>query len=139
MIGLTIALQVWISRSDSTVSVVTSGGITTTTTSGGPPPAALVATCLGGGVLLLLAGAFYGRITKVSWNGVEVGLTGAVADAVKDKATEIATAAGKPDEASNLTRLSTEIAQRTNGVLTLDPHDLAELSVQAAARQLDLL
>lgn len=117
---LAVILQIWASILHTTKTVDSSTkNIVITTTSGSAPPATLIATCLGGGVLLLLAGSFYGRITKISWNGVDVMLTGAETSEVEAAAGAAAKSAAPNDAAkqSKITVKSTELAATTKSLL----------------------
>lgn len=97
---LAIGFQIWASKIDSTTTKdETTAKKTVTTMTGVGPPATLITTFLGGGVLLMLAGAFYGRITKISWNGVVIELGSDQAADVTKKAVAAA---------HTLTRLSTD-------------------------------
>jgi HAMP domain-containing protein len=140
LIVLTVVLELFAMFRGTTVTQDrTTPNRTVTTTDGAAVPTALITTCLGGAVLLFLGAAFYGRITKVSWNGVEVDLGPQAEKAVKDKADDVAKKVNQPGKAAELKALATEIAKGTNLVTSLDPDALAEASVGAAARQMKLL
>ncbi len=97
VVGLAFLLQYWAIRQTTVTTVDKTATKTVTTTAGTAIPSTLVTTCLGGGVVLLLAGCFYGRITKISWNGAEVDLSGTESADVKDVAGKVAGAKAPKD------------------------------------------
>jgi hypothetical protein len=112
---------------------------TVTTTDGVAIPGSLVTTTLAGAVLLFVGGAFYGRITKFTWGDLVVELSAPAATAVEEKAKAVAaTAQASPAKAKELTDLSKWIAGHANFAVSLAPHDLADVAVDAARRQLNL-
>jgi len=141
MVALMICLEVLaMSQGTKVTEDKTVAGKTVTTTDGAALPAALITTCLGGAVLLFLGGAFYGRITKVSWNGVEVDLGAQAEKAVEKKADAVARETNQdPQKAEELKELAKAIAKGTNLVTTLTPDALAESSVRAAAHELNIM
>ncbi len=133
----------WSAAQPETTVVTTTKRTVTTTTSSGLPDA-LVSTFAGGAAALLVAAAFYGRIKKFSFAGAEAefgpetALDETQSDALRKRAQVLVDAVQQPERADELVGLGDEIARRKRQA-GLDPVELADVAVSAAARRLNLI